>query len=232
MPIPALESTFRDTEYRRYSSYLISKVVLEYLFNSTTSSRKMDSEILSLDPSQTRGWQSWGILQFLGLNDAFKGFFYGVELKNVIQLLEDDLQDFELIISHLKYKTSVKDIRDHFQLQVENSLKLSLNQRLQVVSGYENTMPKLKKVVTFSYIRNPHIVAQALFRAQGKCEKCGKNAPFRRHSDGTPYLEVHHKIPLSEQANREDNLDTLENVLALCPNCHRKAHFGLTLDFI
>lgn len=33
--------------------------------------------------------------------------------------------------------------------------------------------------------------------------------------------EVHHKVPLSAGGD-----DTVENAIALCPNCHRKAHFG------
>ncbi|HDY7447493.1 TPA: HNH endonuclease [Vibrio vulnificus] len=46
-------------------------------------------------------------------------------------------------------------------------------------------------------------------------------APFIKRSNGEPYLEVHHIIPLSQ-----GGLDSLENVISLCPNCHRKIHFG------
>jgi len=38
---------------------------------------------------------------------------------------------------------------------------------------------------------------------------------------GTPYLEVHHRVPLAENGE-----DTVENAVAICPNCHRKAHDG------
>ena len=44
---------------------------------------------------------------------------------------------------------------------------------------------------------------------------------FKRKKDNTPYLEVHHKIRLSDGGE-----DTIDNVVALCPNCHRKAHYG------
>jgi len=36
-------------------------------------------------------------------------------------------------------------------------------------------------------------------------------------------LEVHHKVPLAEGGD-----DTVENAIALCPNCHRHAHYGKT----
>ncbi|WP_256325004.1 HNH endonuclease signature motif containing protein [Nitrosomonas sp. Nm132] len=43
---------------------------------------------------------------------------------------------------------------------------------------------------------------------------------MRKH-DGSPYLEVHHKIPLAFGGE-----DTVVNAIALCPNCHREAHYG------
>jgi len=60
-----------------------------------------------------------------------------------------------------------------------------------------------------------------LERAKGICEKCNRKAPFLRDKDNSPYLEIHHKLPLSEGGE-----DTLDNVVALCPNCHRQAHYG------
>lgn len=60
-----------------------------------------------------------------------------------------------------------------------------------------------------------------MLRANGYCEGCENPAPFIRPSDGTPYLEVHHIVPLAE-----DGEDTVENAIALCPNCHREVHFG------
>ncbi len=81
--------------------------------------------------------------------------------------------------------------------------------------------PRELEVKTKVYIRNPDVVAEVLNRANGICEKCNSHAPFKRAKDNTPYLEVHHKIHL---ANGGD--DTIENTLALCPNCHRELHYG------
>ncbi|MDF2534444.1 MAG: nuclease [Bacillales bacterium] len=82
--------------------------------------------------------------------------------------------------------------------------------------------PQIIQVITTNYKRNPDVVAEVLKRANGICEDCGNEAPFLRASDGTPYLEVHHVVPLSQ-----DGDDTVDNAKALCPNCHRKAHFGM-----
>jgi len=80
----------------------------------------------------------------------------------------------------------------------------------------------LKIFVTSSaFERNPDVVAEVLSRADGICEACGESAPFLRRTDGSPYLEVHHSIQLTNGGE-----DTVENAVGLCPNCHRRAHYG------
>ncbi len=59
-----------------------------------------------------------------------------------------------------------------------------------------------------------------LRRAQGHCEGCGLEAPFLR-IDGSPYLEPH-RVDLGS----DQELAAPESVVALCPNCHRRAHVG------
>ncbi|MGE0698137.1 MAG: HNH endonuclease [Hyphomicrobiaceae bacterium] len=71
------------------------------------------------------------------------------------------------------------------------------------------------------FARNPDVVTMRLHIAQGRCEGCNSLAPFKRRDTGAPYLEVHHIIPLAGGGD-----DTVENTTALCPNCHRKAHYG------
>lgn len=88
--------------------------------------------------------------------------------------------------------------------------------------------PKLPERITVStdvYLRNPDVVAEVLDLAQGQCQECGKSAPFARKSDGSPYLEVHHRVRLADGGE-----DTIENAVALCPNCHRELHFGRRLE--
>ena len=74
---------------------------------------------------------------------------------------------------------------------------------------------------TKKYTRDPSVVAQALAAAKGVCQACKMDAPFIS-LQGQPFLEVHHIIPLSCGGP-----DVLSNVIALCPNCHRKQHYGI-----
>jgi 5-methylcytosine-specific restriction protein A len=71
------------------------------------------------------------------------------------------------------------------------------------------------------YVRSPHVVAARLLHSNGICEDCKAPAPFKRKSNGLPYLEVHHRVTLADGGD-----DTFENSIALCPNCHRQRHYG------
>jgi 5-methylcytosine-specific restriction endonuclease McrA len=117
-------------------------------------------------------------------------------------------------------------IDKEFDSHVKKSLKESYalrNKRLE-------NAPKIpEKILTVStgYKRNPDVVAFILTRANGSCELCKQKAPFLKASDKSGYLEVHHWKPLSEGGE-----DTIANAVALCPNCHKEAHFGVNKDKI
>lgn len=107
---------------------------------------------------------------------------------------------------------------------VAKSYKLTRKSRLEKIAADKNPPKKIEVTVT-RFVRSPHVVAERLFIAEGYCERCKKPAPFRRLVDNTPYLEVHHVVPLSE-----DGLDEVENTQALCPNCHSEVHDQLRIE--
>ena len=100
---------------------------------------------------------------------------------------------------------------EEFYLEIENSDKSK-------VPG--NGRLRISLVQVIKYSRAPDVVKYALAQADGVCGDCKKPAPFTTRQN-QPYLEVHHKKPLAQGGP-----DTNENVIALCPNCHRKRHHG------
>lgn len=70
------------------------------------------------------------------------------------------------------------------------------------------------------YPRSDVVRDFALRSAQGECQGCGNDAPFL-DENGEPFLEVHHLYRRSDGGP-----DDPENVIAVCPNCHRRAHHG------
>lgn len=66
--------------------------------------------------------------------------------------------------------------------------------------------------------RDLYLPVKVKKRARGICQLCMQPAPFL-DKKGNPYLEAHHIVPLAE-----DGPDIESNMVALCPNCHRRMH--------
>lgn len=77
--------------------------------------------------------------------------------------------------------------------------------------------PERREVSGSTRVRDGAVRRAVLERSLGLCEYC--KAPGLRTSGGQIYLETHHVVPLSE-----GGADRVKNVIALCPNDHRKAH--------
>jgi 5-methylcytosine-specific restriction endonuclease McrA len=112
------------------------------------------------------------------------------------------------------------DVERELQKNVQRSLQDSPTARRKRLALAPKT-PIQIEVRSTTFLRNSDVIAEVLTRAKGRCELCMEAAPFPRKSDGTPYLEVHHKVRLADGGE-----DTVENAHALCPNCHRREHFG------
>lgn len=77
---------------------------------------------------------------------------------------------------------------------------------------------KPKITETIAYYRDPYLKEMVRRIAEGKCQFCGKQAPFIDRN-GEPYLEEHHVKRLADGGR-----DAIDNVVEICPNCHRKVH--------
>lgn len=151
------------------------------------------------------------------------------EIINNIDDNIDRLKDFsfyeriENIDGYELFTDTIDVYSDKLDLAINESMSRSSKERLARIKAKSTNQLKIT-VTTSIYDRDPDIIAETLFNANGFCGCCKHEAPFLRARgirSGTPYLEVHHKIPMAEGGK-----DSLENTIALCPNCHRKAHFG------
>lgn len=176
-------------------------------------------------------------------NEVFIKFQKIIDYKNVLpwELLKQrkELDDCEVVYSHRGTLFDLKkehydvimqmleeinpDINSEEELyqEVKKSMTDDQNERKIRLESRSSFYPDTYEVSTKAFKRNIDVIAEVLIRANGICEKCGKEAPFRRASDGTPYLEVHHVKRLADGGE-----DTIENAIAVCPNCHRQLHFG------
>jgi len=223
---PTLEKVKRDGEYNLYPIQIKAKIIYSYLFDGL-SHRELDKTFIGLDPDLSKGYQSMGVLHYLGLKKNHKHIFKDKNLEEAINLLNNEKNnDFKLIIWYLNnYNKDVffdEEIESRLNKQIVKSKKDKKKDRKNRLDSKKNKKPNQIIIVSKGYERDPDVIVEVLKRANDYCEFCKNKAPFIRAKDNTPYLEVHHKIPLSE-----NGLDIVENAFAICPNCHRKAHYGI-----
>lgn len=104
-------------------------------------------------------------------------------------------------------KEKIKEVRKHSIEDIKEKAKTA-----------ENNKNSIKEVKTIYRERNQYISEFTKERANGVCDLCGKEAPFK-DKNGKPYLESHHVITLAENGP-----DAIYNTVAICPNCHRRIH--------
>lgn len=117
------------------------------------------------------------------------------------------------ILQGLQARAATEDQR--FELQLESRLA---DRRMPTAKPEGVVAPTRVRSSATSFRRSVEVAAWVLKHARGKCELCSEPAPFVRVT-GEGYLEVHHVQPLAEGGP-----DTVENAVAVCPNCHRAAH--------
>ncbi|RDZ10376.1 restriction endonuclease [Priestia megaterium] len=103
------------------------------------------------------------------------------------------------------------------KIQEKEAKKMTQDELTKRVAS-ASKKPGSRKVVTKAYERDIYVSEYAKRRANGVCQLCEEPAPFHTKK-GDPYLETHHIEWLSK-----GGADTIENTVALCPNCHRKMH--------
>lgn len=144
--------------------------------------------------------------------------YYEAHYKTRMHKLRLVVQKFEAKISALATLEHVESELSRLVRVAQLDSSAARRERLSKAP----VIPSLRTVTAVVFDRNPDVIAEVLNRAGGVCEGCKKPAPFARVSTGEPYLEVHHRLRLADGGE-----DSVSNAIALCPNCHRFAHYGL-----
>ncbi|MGY8988593.1 MAG: HNH endonuclease [Flavobacteriales bacterium] len=127
---------------------------------------------------------------------------------------------------------SKKRISKYIPVLTEESFQESIaNSKAKLPKIYS---PKISNKTTSGWKRNPAIAKDALKLAGYLCENKKNHSTFQSKASGKQYVEAHHFLPMQYQdkyvkpyLNREISLDRQENIICLCPNCHRKFHSAI-----
>jgi 5-methylcytosine-specific restriction protein A len=88
-------------------------------------------------------------------------------------------------------------------------------------------VPKKKKVngsTSSTWWRDPDMGFTAISNADFKCENDPNHETFLSSVTSKQFVEAHHLIPMEFQGEFEASIDVPENIISLCPNCHRAFH--------
>jgi len=83
-----------------------------------------------------------------------------------------------------------------------------------------------------AWFRDPGIARTALENATYQCSVATDHVTFTSKATGNPFVEAHHLVPMEYQDNFEFSLDVPENIISLCPNCHKKIHLAKTKEML
>ena len=122
------------------------------------------------------------------------------------------------IIDQSKASIDKSIIDEYYETKVQKIKKFSLKELEEKARQTQSSNPSRRYTISQTYERNPYVTEFAKRRANGVCELCNQVAPFT-NKQNEPYLETHHIEWLSNGGS-----DTIENTVALCPNCHKKMH--------
>lgn len=110
------------------------------------------------------------------------------------------------------------EIIEENQLYKHNEISKKSDVEISELIDKLDGIPSKREIITTYIERNAAVSEKTKRRANGICDLCEKEAPFK-NKEGKPYLETHHVIVLADGGP-----DQIYNTVALCPNCHRKVH--------
>ncbi len=96
-----------------------------------------------------------------------------------------------------------------------------------LISASNSRVPRLIKQSqgNNTYQTDPNLKYKVFRDNSYECEINPSHKTFKKEN-GIIYMEGHHLIPMKAQKDFEENIDRIENIVCICPNCHRKVHHG------
>lgn len=172
-------------------------------------------------------------IDLLATKDLGKGYqlanicskYYSFDSLPNDEILIDDLRSLIGVYKELKgyVGLNILDIEnelseDEYQENIQEGTIVDLH------TGPIKRKEKVKGSATNRWPRNKDIAYTALHNADFKCEFNSEHKTFISNKTRKQFVEAHHLIPMQYQDEFDESLDIPENIISLCPICHRAFH--------
>lgn len=143
---------------------------------------------------------------------------------DIIRALRDKGAQPSTISELMLSSFSKNAILEEYDPECDLQSAAALSRSAEVPNGPLSKANKKDSSKSSSWPRSPSIMAEAFEKSSFLCEVEKKHETFIHPKSGKNFVEGHHIIPMSKQEDFKFSLDVPENILSLCPNCHRAFH--------
>lgn len=114
-------------------------------------------------------------------------------------------------------------IDDEYQTAIERTLTSKINLNISPDGQIQTTLRGSQTI----YVRDPRLAIMRFTNVNYKCEIDDSHDTFISQKTKLQYMEAHHFIPMKYQPHFKTPLDNLNNIISLCPICHRGIHHAV-----
>lgn len=177
---------------------------------------------------------------FTCLGTAKQGYLFPLD-EEIVKLFIDEIGEQK--IRNFIYNTNSivneevleeQEEKEQFEKINNGSIKTYSEQELEAIESkkYEYNSSKNKNNRKSSREKTDvRLKATRLELANYLCEVNHEHKTFTNATGKHQYLECHHIIPINAQKYFPDmKLDSMFNIIALCPTCHRKVHHAVSTE--
>lgn len=149
------------------------------------------------------------------IEELLNGDLLGVEAPNAWKdWVENDEYDLLPTLQIIPRRTKITPVASDSEEEESLSEELIIS-RIKKLDSKESGDPKIRHHESKQFARSPELAKLIRTRVGDACQICGDIY----HSEKGAYCDTHHVIPL-----KKGGMDTSDNIMVVCPNCHRKFH--------
>lgn len=164
-------------------------------------------------------------------------FLYNVQDFNInlidnptTEVVYEKEDNVEIVKEVIKVETSSVENDDDYEIKVDGINENNVNRDVAIGAHKVSPLAIDQTKISKKYKRNPLLGKIAIQNAYYCCERDARHETFISERTKKAFMEAHHLVPVMHQQEIWDkyeiNVDCVENIISLCPTCHRAFHNG------